>query len=51
MANGTIKRYKAFLVENGFIKTYGFDYIEALMAKQNIVCVLLSLVVNLDWAL
>ena len=37
----------------GFTQTYGVDYLEtfSLVAKLNIVKVLLSLVANLDWPL
>ena len=49
--NRTIERYKAQLVVKGYTQTYGVDYQEtfALVAKLNIVRVLLSLVANQDW--
>ena len=52
-AVGSIKRYKARLVAKWYTQTYGIDYIEtfAPIAKINMVKVLLSLVVNLDWPL
>jgi len=52
-ANGSIERYKAQLVAQGFTQTYGINYAEtfAPMAKLNSIQVLLSLVVNLDWPL
>ena len=52
-ANGTIEQFKTRLVAKGYTKTYGIDYMEtfALVAKINIVRILISLAVNLDWPL
>ena len=49
-ANGTLDRHKARLVAKGFTQSYGIDYSETfpLVAKLNIVRVLLSVVVNKD---
>lgn len=49
-SNGSLERYKAQLVAKGFTQTHGIAYLEtfALVGKQNIVRVLLSIVVNLD---
>ncbi|KAL4302249.1 hypothetical protein GQ457_10G013460 [Hibiscus cannabinus] len=51
--NGSIQRYKARLVAKGFTQTPGIDFSEtfAPVAKLNIVRVILSLAVNLDWHL
>ena len=52
-SDGSLERYKAHLVSKGFTQTYGIDYSEtfASVSKLNIVHVLLSIVVNLDWKL
>ena len=52
-ADGTIEQFKTRLVAKGYTKTYGIDYMEtfALVAKINIVRILISLAVNLDWPL
>lgn len=44
-ADGTLERYKARLVANGYTQTYGVDYHEtfALVAKMNTVRILISL--------
>ena len=50
-ADGSIDKFKARLIAKGFTQSYGIDYQEmfALVAKLNIIWVLLSLAVNLDW--
>ena len=52
-ADGTLERYKARLVVNGYTQTHGIDYHEtfALVAKMNTIRILLSLATNLDWPL
>ena len=52
-SNGTLDRYKAWLVAKGFTQTSGIDYLEtfAPMEKLNIVRVLLSMAINPDWPL
>ncbi|CAL2246602.1 unnamed protein product [Prunus armeniaca] len=52
-ADGSIDRYKARLVANGYTQTYGVDYLEtfAPVTKLNIVCILLSRAANRDWPL
>ena len=52
-SNGSSEHYKARLVAKGFTQTYGIDYREtfAPIAKLNIVHVLLSLTLNLEWPL
>ena len=49
-ANGTLDRHKAKLVAKGFAQTYDVDYSKTfyLVAKLNIIRVLLSIVVNKD---
>lgn len=51
--NGSIDRYKARLVAQGFTQTYGIDYLEtfASVAKINTIQVLLSLAANFNWPL
>ena len=52
-ADGSIERYKARLVAQGFTQTHGIDYEDtfASVAKLNAIRVILSIVVNLDWPL
>ena len=52
-SNGSSEHYKARLVAKGFTQTYGIDYRKtfAPIAKLNIVHVLLSLTLNLEWPL
>ena len=52
-ANGTLERYKVRLVAKGYTQTHEIDYQEtfALVAKMNIVRILLSLATNFDWPL
>ena len=52
-ANETLERYKTRLVAKGYTQTYGVDYLEtfALIAKMNIVKILLSLATNYNWDL
>lgn len=52
-ANGTVEKYKARLVAEGFTQTHGIDYHEtfAPVAKINSIQVLLSLVINANWPL
>ena len=52
-SDGSVNHFKARLVSKGFTQSYGIDYEEtfAPVAKLNSICVLLSLVANLDWPL
>ena len=52
-ADGSLERYKSRLVVKGYTQMYGVDYQDtfALVAKMNIVRVLLLLVENFDWNL
>ena len=52
-ANGSIERFQARLMANGFTQTHGVDYQEifAPVAKINSIRVLLSLAANYNWPL
>ena len=52
-ADGTIERYKARLVAQGYTQTYGVDYSETFspVAKIDTIRVLFSIVANKDWPL
>ena len=52
-ADGTTEHFKARPVAKGYTQTYEIDYIDtfAPIAKINIVRVLLSITLNLDWPL
>ena len=52
-ADGSLERYKARLVAEGYTQTFGIDFQEtfAPMAKMNTTRILLSLTTNLDWPL
>ena len=52
-SDGSLDRYKARLVARGYTQTYGIDYQEtfAPVTRINIIRILISLVVNLDWPL
>ena len=50
-ADGTLERYKAWLVVKGFTQTYGVVKTFAPLAKLNIIRPLLSIAIILDWTL
>ena len=52
-ADGSLERYKARLVAQGYTQTHGIDYQDtfAPVAKMNAIRIILSLAVNLDWPL
>ena len=52
-SDGTLERYKARLVANGFTQTFDIDYTETFspVAKLNIVRILLSIAANRGWPL
>ena len=51
--NGSLERHKTRLLAKGYTQTYGVDYQEtfALVAKMNIVRILLSLAAHYNWQL
>ena len=51
--DGTIERYKARLVAQGYTQTYGVDYSEtfSLVAKIDTIRVLFSIAANKEWPL
>ena len=53
LADGTIERYKARLVAQGYTQTYGVDYSKTFspVAKNDIIRVLFSITANKDWPL
>ena len=52
-SDGSLELYKARLVAKGYTQTYGVDHKEnfALVAKLNIIRILISLAINIDWNL
>ena len=52
-ADGSLERYKARLVAQGYTQTHGIDYQDtfAPVAKMNTIRIIISLAVNLDWPL
>lgn len=50
--DGSIERYEARLVAQGFTQTYGLNYQETFspVAKINTMWVILSLIANLEWS-
>ena len=53
LADGTVERYKARLVAQGYTQTYGVDYLEtfSLVAEINTIQVLFSIAANKIWPL
>ena len=51
--DGTVARHEARLVARGFTQAHGIDYTETFspVVRMNSICVLLSLVINLNWSL
>lgn len=50
-SDGSISRYKAMLVAQGFQQTEGLDYIETFspVVKQQTIRIVLSLAIKFDW--
>jgi hypothetical protein len=50
-ADGTINKYKAWLVAHGFTQIYGVDYLDTFspMAKLASICTILAIAAQLDW--
>ena len=53
LSNGSIERYKACLVAQGYAQIYGIDYEEtfAPIAKMNTIRILVVLAVQFSWSL